>query len=439
MKISPIVQYWIINLFFKRLAKPAAKITYILSLFFLRIGADHIGIGLLLKSLRTVPSATATLVLKSHLHLLLTTRPQFSNRKVSLEEASKRSIILSLPCIAEGSIKKGVLLISFTTTLPFYLEHRQFATLDKFFVFVLEPSWAGYADPLILAFLLKATHCVVQASEESDRVLINTLFPDVRAITIGASDWVNPAVFRPMDTEKKYDSIYVANLNPIKRVFRFLEAIDRIRKDFPDYKACLICAGWGGTSSAISEYISKRKLQNNIEFIPGLPRNELVKAVDASKTNILLSFKEGSNRSLFESMFANVPVICIHENVGVNKSYINEYTGLLVSDSALEIALVGMHGGWSQFEPRSWALSNIAPEPTTRKYGSFCNLQLWVKSNDPEVIYLDSPIDSAIISAYLLENLSSASNEDELLSCFNHLADIMNEPLKTPRVLQPTT
>ncbi len=414
MKLSSRWKYWVSSFFFRYCAGLVGYSFFFVARVLLSVGLRVKGLGFLLTSIRFNYSPRAIRLLSA---LLVDAAPIFYKMlgyQPSPKEAAIRTIVLSLPIAADSGIKKGVIVITFTTTLAFYLRHPQFDLLNKYFVFVLEPSWAGYAIPEILLFLMRAEHCLVQSSEQKDQVLLNALFPSGVATSIGASDWVNPAVFSPDGADKYFDSIYVANLNPIKRAYRYIDAVANAQAKVPHYKACLVCAGWGGATQDLIAYIAAKGLGDVIQFIPGLERRELVKAVNRSKVNVLLSFKEGSNRSLFEAMFSNVPVICLAENIGVNKSYINEFTGLLVPDIFLEDALLSFVEGWRGYSPRAWALSNISPQRTTdkltqllaSKFGDRCNSGLAVKSNDPEVVYLDSPVSNIELNEALFQVLA---------------------------------
>lgn len=114
---------------------------------------------------------------------------------------------------------------------------------------------------------------------------------------------------------------------------------------------------------------------------------------------MLLSRKEGSNKTLFESMFANTPVILLSNNVGVNKDYINEYTGRLVREAELPDAILEFASG-STLQPRVWAMANITPERSTQKLeaklasigADVPGISLFVKVNAPEATYMDARV-----------------------------------------------
>ncbi len=348
------------------------------------------------------------------------------------EDAHCRAIILSPPKYDHGKLQKGVILLSFSHTFSYFLQSNHWQNLDRFFAFVLEPSWAGYADPDIFHFLAKAEHCVIQASEIEDRALINTIFPHIPCLDVGASNWVDHDKFAgvPTATPKEYDAIYIANLNPIKRVYRAIDAFSEAKNSgAPDFQGIIVCASWGKSSlDAVASYVEMKGLNSNITIRGSMAQGELINVMNRCKCSILLSLKEGSNRVLFESMFVGLPVICLSENVGVNKAYINEHTGLLVSDFSLPKALTFMSSNYTNFLPRSWALQNISPEVTTKRlrsviinwFGASVNSQLEVKVNGPEVSYKDEILEQRDIVQKLFNAIGKV-NDTEFVETISDL------------------
>ena len=385
------------------------------------IGAQNIGAKFLMSAIRYSNNESAIKYLVRNMPKLTASIKGSMTADVTEREALLRTIILSFPQYREGGVVKGVMLITFTRTCAYYVQNDVHRKLDPYFVFILEPSWAGYADPDLLIFYNETTNCYLEATEIADRVMLNALDPRGIALSFGAGNWVNDDIFRPIETSKVYDSIYVANMNPAKRVYRYIDAIKNIvSTEDPDYKGILVCASWGsGSIVEIEQYIRAHGLDNNIELSAALPQNELMKRISASKVSILLSLKEGSSRILFESMMLDVPVICLSQNTGVNKSYINEFTGLLVSDGILENALVSMKQCWQQFEPRRWAVENISPKASTKalsnflemKLGSACNTNIFEKVNIPEVQYRAYAMTTSEVNRRVLDILEFEGDE----------------------------
>lgn len=337
---------------------------------------------------------------------------------VPLKEAATRSIILKWPDIDQDKVtSKGVLLITFTKTFSYYINNIDIRKLHDYFYLVLEPSWSGYADPDILGFFNKGEKVIIQSSEIQDRIFLNHFIDYCIPVSFGASDWVNPDIFVKTDAQKIYDSVYIANTNPIKRVFRYLKAIKTIieARD-PNYKACLVCASWGGAESLLRKLVESFNLENNLTLLFAQSRSQVINILNQSKVNILLSLKEGSNRSLFEALFCGVPAILASENIGVNKAYINEHTGLLLDNTALEDGLCWIKENYHRYDTRTWAMQNIAPQASTQKLCAVINnhfdenlTNLLVKTNSPEVCYLDfANLNHTAYSVKLLEAFSQS-------------------------------
>ena len=385
------------------------------------VGARNAGAKYLMNAIRYSNNESAIRYLVTNMPKLAAGIRGMITTDVTEREALLRTIILSFPQYRDDVVVKGVMLITFTRTCAYYVQNDLHRKLDPYFVFVLEPSWAGYADPDLLSFFNETTNCYLEATEIDDRVMLNALDPRGVALSFGAGNWVNDDIFEPIDTDKVYDSIYVANMNPAKRVYRYIDAIKNIVvTEDPNYKGILVCASWGsGSIEEIQEYVERLNLCGNIELSSALPQKEMIEKIAASKVSILLSLKEGSSRILFESMMLDVPVICLSQNTGVNKSYINEFTGLLVSDGLLESALVSMKRNWQQFSPRDWAIEYISPKATTdtlskfldMKIGSACNTAIFEKVNMPEVQYRGYAMTTSEINRSVFDSLELEGDE----------------------------
>lgn len=419
------------DFFFEYCVQPVSLFLYLVSRLAVAFGLPQVAVKALLMSIRY------SYFRKSQDFLYAKFKDfEFStllSTPASKADAEGRAIILSAPLVEDsGHFRKGVILLTFSHTFSYFLKHENWDYLNKNFAFVLEPSWAGYADPDILAFVQQADHCIIQASEIKDRVLMNLMFPLVPCMDTGASNWIDDDFFNDRDFqhEKEFDAIYVANLNPIKRVFRAIDLAHEIVQDNRDFSMAIVCASWGGGNfDELKGYISSKGLEKSLFLFEGVSQDKLIQLVLKSKCSFLLSFKEGSNRVLFESMFLNVPVVCISENVGVNKSYVNCYTGLLVPDKSMAGALNFMSKYHKSFSPRQWALKNISPDVTTKKlstvidgfYGDEVNSNLKVKVNSPEVKYRGS---QALTSRFLTNLLSSRSEGEFDLQCRNIIKDL---------------
>lgn len=318
----------------------------------------------------------------------------------------RRAIVLQPPEVDGNGIRKGVLLITFTETFKFFHSSIDIEKLMRYFRIVLEPSWSGYCLPEILFWTKYNQPIIVQASEHRDRRFLKALGTCLVPISVGASDWVDHRVFRPLGLPKDYDVIYVANLSPIKRVHAYLKTVKTLLSRGRPVRAALVLSSWGGNKATFEQLLNLYDLGDWITVFMNLSQPELNELLNRSKVSLLLSKKEGSNRTLFESLFADVPALLLRDNVGVNKEYINQHTGLLVSESELPDAIEHIGKMPRSLSPRTWAMNNIAPEITTQKLCEVLNKQyasdtvsgkpIWVKVNSPEATYMDSDVSKRV-------------------------------------------
>jgi len=308
-----------------------------------------------------------------------------------------RALVLSMPRVCNGRLQRGVMLIKFTETFRFFFHLIDVAALLHYFKIVLEPSWSGYCLPEVLFWTAYDEPVIVQASEQRDRQFLTELRTNLVPIPIGASDWVDYRVFHPLGYERTYDVIYVANLTPIKRVHVLLNALRIAARRGHPLRAIIVLSSWGGNQSAFEQMVDFYGVRSQVTVLMNLNHPQLNEWVNRARVSVLLSRKEGSNKTLFESMFAGTPVLLLKNNIGVNKDYINQHTGRLVNEPELADTLVELSRRvHPELSPREWALAHIAPELSTRKIEELLErlepgrvaLPLFVKVNSPEAVYM---------------------------------------------------
>lgn len=324
------------------------------------------------------------------------TKIEYSDADEALEWIKKRTLILKAPVLMNERVcEKGVILITFTTTFPYYLNHVDCSALTKLYTIVLEPSTAGYCLPEILSWGAFEGAVIVESSEKRDYDFIADLDNNLLPVEFGASDWVDYRIFKPLGLEKVYDSIYVANYNNWKRIHVYLKAIAGILKKGIDYHPLLVCGHWGEDKDNLYQLIKYYNLEKTLTVFEGVSQAEVNTLLNKSKVNILLSLKEGSNRSIFEGFFSGTPGIVLEKNIGVNKSYINDRTGILIDEADLLDELIRFKGTWSDYDTVKWAHENISPDVTTAKLnnilkgiavadGEQWTVDVAVKVNSPE-------------------------------------------------------
>ena len=327
----------------------------------------------------------------------------------------KRAIILKQPIHDCGRlVEKGVLLVTYLDAFAYLYCFFDVSRLLSEYYLVLEPSRSGYALPHILVWRRFPQPVVVQASEQRDRSFLTRLDGNLIVTEMGASDWVDHRVFRPLDGfEKEFDSILVGDGSRAKRVHVYLHAVAAMRD--PDYRCALVLIDWGGRKADIQALVDYYGLGEVVTLYDRLPQTELNVLFNKSKVNVLLSLKEGSNRVLFEGLFADVPAILLEENVGVNKNYINQHTGAIIAERDLGSCLASMKDEFTRYNPRAWAMEHISFNRSTQaiatmlaeaaeKEGLAFTQPLYEKVNVPEVNYAQ-PSDRTRHEEYLTECL----------------------------------
>ncbi|WP_179959393.1 glycosyltransferase [Marinobacter changyiensis] len=287
----------------------------------------------------------------------------------SLELAIKRTLIIKAPKILEnGNLEKGIMLIKFTDSFLVMFSKFDFNAISEKFHIVLEPSWAGYCLPQILVWASLRQPVIIQASGKQDFKFISGFSDNLYPIDIGSGNWVDDSHFKVLEyyNQKKYDAVYVANYNSIKRHHVLFKGIELLKPKI-DLKVALICSSHGGQRDLVALLIKYYRADKNVSLFEDLSKVELNEILNQSKTNMLLSIKEGSNRSIFEGFFSGTPAILLNENVGVNREHVNSYTGMIVEERRLSDALENMYYNYNKFSPSIWAKQNISCEASTHK------------------------------------------------------------------------
>ena len=313
----------------------------------------------------------------------------------------KVGIVLKAPRFERDRVvERGVVVLKNTERIDTF---RNYVAMDSFlrdYVLVLEPSWSGYANPKLLAFCAFRDHPIVVMSPcAADYRFLEHLNSNLRPIAIGASDWVDPRVFHPLEGQpKRFDAVMVARWSRIKRhhlLFRSLAGMAD-----PSYRVALVA----GTVSidtdreAILAMIDQYGLADRITVYQDLAPARVNEILNQSKVNLLLSRREGSNRSLFEGFFAGVPGLAFANNIGIPLAHFTPQTGRLIRENELLDAMLYFREHWREFDPRPWALANIAPEVTTARLnlvlrqlaqerGEPWSKDIVCKCNRPEMFY----------------------------------------------------
>lgn len=165
--------------------------------------------------------------------------------------------------------------------------------------------------------------------------LIRSGVPEDKLIYIPAV-YIDLNTFKKINTEKKYDLIFVARLEKNKGISNLIKAIKIVIKTKPDIK--LIIVGDGSLRKDLTDFINKNKLFRNVIFSGWIDtEQELVEKYNEAKIFINPSLNEGGPRVMLEAMACGVPVITT--KVGL----------------AVDIIKDGVNGVFTDWDPRSIA------------------------------------------------------------------------------------
>lgn len=386
----------------RRLLANAFVLGAFVSLIF---GQSKHAVAMILRACRFTDSRRYHGLVRKHLDLIRDYSPELLPEPVGIEVLDQRCVVLAEPRFKNGIIsRKGVLLVSFTETSGQLFASVDWRDLYKLFHLVLEPSWAGYADPCLLCWLNYPEPVIIQTSEKYDRKLLQSLHTNLVAVPYGAGDWIDPNRFRPVDALEGvgYDAICVSNYGWWKRNHAYIRAVGKAVREIADYRAVLVLAGLGKTPRQVrrlKSLIRAYRVGKSVEIIDGLGQQELNRMLSCSGVLVFPSWKEGSSRIIYEAMCTDTPVVMLSRNVGVNKDYVNWRTGVIVEESDLGQALIRFHREGFQSSPRQWFLENLGPRHTTAKLAKdlgrvfpeegWTSDELLVKANIPEPSILD--------------------------------------------------
>ena len=312
----------------------------------------------------------------------------------------KRLLILSPPV----DNRKGVILIKFTDYFKYVLKIFDMEKLSKDYVLIVEPSFCGYFDEDILCLMSVDIPIIIQSSEPVDFKFIEDLSANLFPIQIGANWWINDKAFYPINNSVKiYDVIIVAIWADFKRHYHLFETIAQCKKDL---KIVLVGRPWPKSIDKIKDEARFFNVLEHVTFFEDISQQKVNELLNESKCLILLSKKEGFNKSIIEAMYADIPVFLLEgHNFGYHYPFINSKTGGFINPRALNHFLENIDDiiAKSDFSPQEWIRTHISAEISTDKIVELLkrieneksvsiNKRIHVKVNSPELNYYDETV-----------------------------------------------
>lgn len=265
--------------------------------------------------------------------------------------------------------ERGVLLVMYGEGMAAFAAVYDLAALASRYTLVLETSGWGYQDARFFLYLGSDLDVLVQSPRFEDFEFIQSLNSNLIPVRVGSGEWVDPATFRPRERENAatFDIVMVAAWDPLKRHELLFEAVAHLNRERSQpLRMALIGYPLGWTRSPVEDLLQRYGLAKDCTVFENIPHAEVARIVADSKVSLLLSRQEGSNRSVYESMFCGTPVIVYRQHRGINLDHVNERTGLLADDAKLAQSIGKIIDRPEAFDPRGWALRNIGFENATR-------------------------------------------------------------------------
>jgi glycosyltransferase involved in cell wall biosynthesis len=266
--------------------------------------------------------------------------------------------------------ERGVILVMYGEAMAAFAANFDLGALASRYTIVLETSGWGYQDARFFLYLGRDLDVVIHSPRVQDFEFINELRTNLTPVRVGSGEWVDPSTFRPRSATKEpnFDAVMVAAWDPLKRHELLFQAVAKLKQGRArPLRLALIGYPLGWTREPIEGLLNQYGLADDCTIFERIPHAEVSRIVSESRVSLLLSRQEGSNRSVYESMFCGTPVIVYRHHRGINLDHVNERTGLLADDHELVGAIGTIIDHPERFDPRGWAEENIGYENATRK------------------------------------------------------------------------
>jgi glycosyltransferase involved in cell wall biosynthesis len=157
--------------------------------------------------------------------------------------------------------------------------------------------------------------------------------------------------FRPLDTVKDVDLIYVAAAQPYKRHDILFDALAQLPRDV----RALCVFGYGEDADALRQRARDQDL--SIEFVgpPGVSIDEVNRLMNRARFGVVCGVDDGAPAILTEYMLAGLPVLA-NADLRCGLQFILPETGMTASANGFADAILTMRETADHFRPRQAVL-----------------------------------------------------------------------------------
>ena len=264
--------------------------------------------------------------------------------------------------------EKGVILVTFNDGIAHAAALYDLAGLSKDYQLVLEPSTWGYMDEIFLTYLGHELDVVVQAQNRIDYAWIESLQSNLTPSHLGAGDWIWPDPFpTKFDKEPSWDICMVSAWDPLKRHELLFRTVKRIEEQ-TGRALTMVLIGYplSWQVDDVKRVATRVGVSSQCTFLNHVPADVVIDAYERSRLSVLLSKREGANRAIYESWFANCPTIVYRHHRGVNLDQVRASGGVLADDDELADAILGLLDRQPRPNPAAWAHTHTGTYVATK-------------------------------------------------------------------------
>ena len=196
---------------------------------------------------------------------------------------------------------------------------------------------AKRVDDLERTAARRASHVITATQDIADALIAKEPAAATKLTLI--PNYVDEDLFRPIQSDKHYDLVYVGRMNRHKNLVALLQAVEQLG---------LTIAMIGGISVHIREndddrrYLAEIKdrfgdLNGRIHWLGRIKNEELPAYINQARAFILCSLIEGHPRALVDAMACGLPIIA-SDAIGISNIIEHQKTGYLCDTDCASIA-----------------------------------------------------------------------------------------------------
>jgi glycosyltransferase involved in cell wall biosynthesis len=188
--------------------------------------------------------------------------------------------------------------------------------------------------------------------------------------------------FRPLDTVKDVDLIYVAAAQQYKRHDILFDALAQLPRDV----RALCVFGYGEDADALRQRARDQNL--SIEFVgpPGVPIDEVNRLMNRAKFGVVCGIDDGAPAILTEYMLAGLPVLA-NAKLRCGLQFILPETGMTASTTGFADAILTMRETYAEFRPRDAVLERWTWQHSVVRLGAIIQ-----RIHDAKQLHLHSQV-----------------------------------------------